>query len=67
MNKAEALGLIRDSNSKGEFLTGLLYIDPVKPDFLSQLNMHDQPLVSLGPDKVRPSREALEEIMESLR
>ena len=67
MNKTEALGLIRDSNAKGEFLTGLLYIDPVKPDFLSQLNMHEQPLVSLGPDKVRPSREALEEIMESLR
>lgn len=67
MNKAESLHLIRDSNAKGEFLTGLLYIDPVKPDFLSQLNMHEQPLVSLPAEKTRPAPEALEEIMESLR
>jgi 2-oxoglutarate ferredoxin oxidoreductase subunit beta len=67
MNKSEALRLIRGANESGEFLTGLLYIDPVKPDFLSVLNMHDQPLATLPAGKVRPSREALEEIMESLR
>jgi 2-oxoglutarate ferredoxin oxidoreductase subunit beta len=67
MNKAESLRLLRDSNAKGEFLTGLFYIDPVKPDFNSLLNMHDEPLATLPASKVRPSREALEEIMESLR
>ena len=58
---------IRDANAKGEFLTGLLYIDPNKPDFTQVLNMHDEPLASLSADRVRPSREALDEIMESLR
>ncbi len=66
-SKPDALRLIRDANAKGEFLTGLLYVEPDKPDFTDVLNMHDEPLCSLLPDRVRPSREALEEIMESLR
>jgi 2-oxoglutarate ferredoxin oxidoreductase subunit beta len=65
--KAESLRLIRDSNSKGEFLTGLLYVDPLKPDFTQVLNMHDEALATLEAGRIRPSREALEEIMESLR
>jgi 2-oxoglutarate ferredoxin oxidoreductase subunit beta len=67
MNKPESLRLIRDSNAKGEFLTGLLYVDPAKPDFTEVLDMHDEPLATLDAARVRPSREALEEIMESLR
>jgi 2-oxoglutarate ferredoxin oxidoreductase subunit beta len=67
MNKLEALRLIRESNEKGEFLTGLFYIDPVKPDFCSLLNLPEQPLATLPSEKVRPSRQALEQIMESLR
>jgi len=67
MNKAESLRLIRGSHERGEFLTGLLYIDPVKPDFLSLLDLHEAPLATLPAAKVRPSRVALEEIMESLR
>jgi len=67
MNKAQSLRSIREANDKGEFLTGLLYVDPVKPGFLSLLNLHDEPLATLPAEKVRPSRRALEEIMESLR
>jgi len=67
MNKAQSLRSIREANDKGEFLTGLLYVDPVKPDFLSLLNLHDEPLATLPAEKVRPSRRDLEEIMESLR
>ncbi len=66
-SKPGALRLIREANSKGEFLTGLLYVDPDKPDFTALLNMHDEALSSLTADRVRPSRAALEEIMESLR
>ena len=53
MNKAEALQLIRQSNTQGEFLTGLLYVDPVKPDFTELLGMHDEPLATLPAEKVR--------------
>jgi 2-oxoglutarate ferredoxin oxidoreductase subunit beta len=67
MNKAEALRLIRDSNEKGEFLTGMLYVNPVQPDFTEILNMHDEPLGTLDAARVRPGPGALAEIMESLR
>jgi len=67
LNKAETLRLLRDSNSKGEFLTGLLYVDPSKPDLIDVLNLHDEPLASLPAARVRPSPQALEEINESLR
>jgi 2-oxoglutarate ferredoxin oxidoreductase subunit beta len=66
-HKAEALHLVREANAKGEFLTGLLFVDPAKPDFTEMLNMHDRALATLPPELVRPSAEALEEIMESLR
>ncbi len=67
MNKPDSLRMIRDANSKGEFLTGLLYVDPTKPDFTEILNMHDEALGTLPAERVRPSRKALEEIMDSLR
>jgi 2-oxoglutarate/2-oxoacid ferredoxin oxidoreductase subunit beta len=67
MNKPESLRMIRDADSQGEFLTGLLYIDPTKPDFTGILNMHDEALATLSEERVRPPRKALEEIMESLR
>jgi 2-oxoglutarate/2-oxoacid ferredoxin oxidoreductase subunit beta len=66
-NKAEALRQIREADAKGEFLTGLIYVDPIKQNFMQILNMHDEPLATLAAERVRPSREALEEIMESLR
>jgi len=66
-DKAQALGRIRDANAKGEVLTGLFYIETSKPDFTEQLNMHDEPLATLGTDRLRPSRAALAEIMDGLR
>ncbi len=66
-NKAEALRLLIEAREKGEFLTGLLYIDPNKPDFIDLLNLPECPLAQLPADQVRPPRSALDEIMESLR
>ncbi len=66
-NKPEALRQIRDSDARGEFLTGLIYVDPAKQNFLEMLDLHAEPLATLAPERVRPPRKALEEIMESLR
>jgi 2-oxoglutarate ferredoxin oxidoreductase subunit beta len=54
------------ANQDKQFLTGLLYIDEKKPDFTSQLNLTDQPLALLKEDSLRPPKEALDEIMQSL-
>ncbi len=66
-DKAGALRLIRESYGKGEFLTGLFYVDPAKPDFTQLLDMHEIPLSELPRELLRPSREALTELMDSLR
>ena len=66
-DKMEAVRLIHESARRGEFATGILYIEPDKDDFLTLLDVVDEPLASLPLERVRPGREALDEIMESLR
>jgi 2-oxoglutarate/2-oxoacid ferredoxin oxidoreductase subunit beta len=62
-----AIRMIKETAQRGEFATGILYIEPEKPDFLALLNVVDEPLATLPLERVRPGREALDEIMESLR
>jgi 2-oxoglutarate ferredoxin oxidoreductase subunit beta len=62
-----AMKRLHETARRGEFATGIIYIEPDRDDFLELLNVVDEPLASLPLDRVRPSREALEEIMESLR
>jgi 2-oxoglutarate ferredoxin oxidoreductase subunit beta len=66
-DKLAAQRLLNETARRGEFATGVLYIEPDKDDFLTLLNVADEPLASLPLERVRPGREALEEIMESLR
>jgi 2-oxoglutarate ferredoxin oxidoreductase subunit beta len=66
-NRIEALRLLMESREKCEFLTGLFFVDPAQPDFTELLNLPEEPLALLPESKARPSRESLEEIMESLR
>ena len=63
----KAIRMIKETASRGEFATGILYIESDKPDFLSLLNVVDEPLATLPLERVRPGREALEEIMAGLR
>jgi len=66
-DKAQALRLLRDTAERGVFATGVLYVERDRPSFVDLLNMVDEPLATLPLDRVRPSREALEAIMEELR
>jgi len=65
-NKGEALDTLRTSQESNEFLTGLIYINESKPDFLTLLNMVDAPLATLPQERVQPSAEDLTEIMAAL-
>jgi 2-oxoglutarate/2-oxoacid ferredoxin oxidoreductase subunit beta len=62
-----ALRRLHESAGRGEFATGLIFIDPHRADFLDQLHMVDEPLATLPLERVRPPREALDAIMEALR
>ena len=65
-NKAQALNMLRHCSESGEFLTGLIYVNEEKPDFLTQLNMVEEPLATLPQKRVQPSPEDLQKIMQEL-
>src|SRR6266508_5218064 len=66
-DKMAALGLLHEGQDKQEFLTGLIYVEPTKKDFLSLLQLPEQPLAVIADEKVRPPKEALDEMMEELK
>ncbi len=66
-DKMQALRALHETHARGEFATGLIYVDPMAEDFLTTLNLVDEPLASLPQDRVRPSRQVLRQVMNSLR
>src|SRR5436853_1691670 len=66
-DKIGAMKRLHETARRGEFATGIIYIEPDRDDFIEQLNVVDEPLATLPLDRVRPGPEALEEIMEGLR
>ena len=66
MSKAGAMRILHEAAAAGEFLTGLLYVDPVAKSFPETLGLGDEALTDLGQDQLQPSREALDEIMAEL-
>ena len=66
-DKLAAMRLLYETHQRGEFATGILYLEPDKDDFVTLLNVVDEPLATLPLELVRPGPEVLEEVMESLR
>ena len=66
-DKLAAMRLMHETVARGEFPTGILYIEPDKDDLLASLNLVDEPLAFLPIDKVRPGREVLDAVMEEHR
>jgi 2-oxoglutarate ferredoxin oxidoreductase subunit beta len=65
-SREEAIVTILHAAEEKKFLTGLLYIDENKPDFVTMSNLVDQPLASLGQERTRPPKAALDKIMAEL-
>ncbi len=65
-DRMQAMALLEKARDEGKFLTGLIYIDEDKPSFAEQENLTEEPLSMLSEDKLRPSKEALDEINASL-
>ncbi|MCI0694618.1 2-oxoacid:ferredoxin oxidoreductase subunit beta [candidate division KSB1 bacterium] len=66
-NPLHALRLLGESRKRGELLTGIFYVNPESKDFIELLNLVDEPLNNLPIARVRPSRHALDELMEELK
>jgi 2-oxoglutarate ferredoxin oxidoreductase subunit beta len=62
-DRKSAMKLLMESQEKGEFLTGLLYVAPEREDFVGQQRMVETPLCELEDAMLRPGREVLDAIM----
>jgi 2-oxoglutarate ferredoxin oxidoreductase subunit beta len=47
-------------------LTGVFYVNATAPSFIEQLNLSETSLARMPQELTRPSRQALDEIMEEL-
>jgi 2-oxoglutarate ferredoxin oxidoreductase subunit beta len=66
-DRARAMARLMEAAGKGEILTGLLFADTKAPSLPDRLGLVDAPLATLPESQVRPPREALDQIVESLR
>jgi 2-oxoglutarate ferredoxin oxidoreductase subunit beta len=66
-DRLAAMRMLHETARRGEFATGVLYVEPDKEDFVTMLNLVDEPLATLPIERIRPGREALDEVIESLR
>ena len=55
-----------ESHEKGEVLTGVFYVDTQKANFTELLNMTDEPLALLKQEQVRPGKDVLDKVMDTL-
>ncbi len=65
-NKTGAISMLTESHDKGEVLTGVFYVNPEGMDFVTRLNMIDEPLAIAPEARVRPGREVLAGLMQEL-
>jgi 2-oxoglutarate ferredoxin oxidoreductase subunit beta len=66
-SRLAAMAALEAAEREGEILTGVLYLNTQKPDFLELLGLCEHPLATLPESRVRPSRAVLETVMEELR
>ena len=66
-NRAQALGYLQARQARGQFVTGLRYVDPKATDLHESLETVDTPLNELNGTELIPGPSALERINASLR
>src|SRR5919106_847166 len=64
-DKFAAIRLLHETSRRGEFATGVLYVEPDKEDFVTMLDLVNEPLAFLEESRTRPPKGVLDEIMET--
>lgn len=65
-DKMGALHRLQWAEQNQEFITGLIYYDGERPSLAEISNLTETPLAHLGAEAIRPSKQALSDIMASL-
>src|ERR1700739_1590476 len=66
-DRVQAVRSLMESQSRGEVLTGVFYVDTQKPSFTGLLNLVDEPLATLLQSRVRPPKSVLDDVMQRMR
>ncbi|MEE9551227.1 MAG: 2-oxoacid:ferredoxin oxidoreductase subunit beta [Candidatus Binatia bacterium] len=61
-SRQHALMAIHAAVAEGKFLTGLIYYNPDRAEFIEEMNLCETPLAELGQDVLQPSQEQLDQI-----
>ena len=65
-DRVAAMRLLEESRTRGQLLTGLLYVDEHAEDFATRERLAEQPLRDLGEADLRPAREQFASLMREL-
>jgi 2-oxoglutarate ferredoxin oxidoreductase subunit beta len=63
-NRLQAITVLEEAQRDQLFLTGLLYYEEPRPVLGDTLHLTDTPLVHLPEEKLRPSKDALDKLMQ---
>jgi 2-oxoglutarate/2-oxoacid ferredoxin oxidoreductase subunit beta len=66
-DRMAAIQLLEGAKTKQEFVTGLIYINEKRPSLRETENLPETPLVHLPANKLRPPKETLTKLMESMK
>jgi 2-oxoglutarate/2-oxoacid ferredoxin oxidoreductase subunit beta len=66
-DKMRAVQTLHEAAAGNQVVTGLIYLDTSRPTLVDMLNLVEEPLATLPEARVRPSRAALDEIVQELR
>lgn len=65
-DKVAAMHRLQEAQQSGELITGLVYYDSRRPSLVEMSQLVDTPLSLLSQEKLRPSPQALSEVMGEL-
>jgi 2-oxoglutarate ferredoxin oxidoreductase subunit beta len=65
-DKFQALNMLEQAEKNKWLLTGLIYVDPDQPTLYDYLDLTEEPLNRMPPEKLRPSKESLLQIIKSM-
>jgi 2-oxoglutarate ferredoxin oxidoreductase subunit beta len=61
-NRLQAAMVLEEARRKNELITGLIYINPDEPSFFDGYGLVEEPLNRLDDSRLRPGREALDQL-----
>ena len=65
-NKWQALKILEEGERDHYLVTGLIYVSPDQPSLYDFMNLTDEPLNRVPTSKMRPSKESLDKINQSM-